>query len=59
MGASAPSFKGEIMKEYLCIEHGEYFIIEAKSFEEAKEMAALWGAECIRELTGAEAARCP
>ena len=29
------------MKEYLCIEDGEKFIIEAKDWEEARESAAM------------------
>ena len=42
------------MKYYLCIEHGEEFIVEAESFEDAKESAQLYGGECIRELTEKE-----
>ena len=38
------------MKEYLCIEHGEYFTVFAKSLEHAKELALTWGGEAIKEL---------
>jgi hypothetical protein len=37
-------------KKYLCKEHGEFFIIYAVSMEDAKDKAALWGAEVIKEL---------
>lgn len=35
---------------YLCIEHGEFFTVKAKSLAEAREHAAGWGGEAIREL---------
>lgn len=44
----------ENQKKFLCIEHGEYFIIEAETFEEAREGAALYGGECIGEYEGEE-----
>ena len=39
-----------IMKEYLCIEDGEQFIIEAKNWEEARETAAMYNAQVIEEM---------
>ena len=39
-----------IMKEYLCIEDGEKFIIEAKDWEEARETASMWNAQVIEEM---------
>ena len=39
-----------IMKEYLCIEDGEKFIIEAKDWEEARETAAMYNAQVIEEM---------
>ena len=39
---------------FLCIEHGEQFIIEAESLEQAKEDASLYGGEVIRQLTKKE-----
>ena len=38
------------MKEYLCIEDGEKFIIEAKNWEEARETAAMYNAQVIEEM---------
>ena len=38
------------MKEYLCIEDGEKFIIEAKNWEEAQESAAMYNAQVIAEM---------
>ena len=38
------------MKEYLCIEDGEQFIIEAKNWEEARETAAMYNAQVIEEM---------
>ena len=38
------------MKEYLCIEDGEKFIIEAKDWEEARETAAMYNAQVIEEM---------
>lgn len=37
------------MKQYLCVEHGEEFLVEAKSPQDAREQAAMWGGEFIRE----------
>ncbi len=37
-------------KEYLCIEHGEYFTVDAESLEQAREYASWYGGEAIREL---------
>lgn len=37
-------------KTYLCIEHGEEFLIEADDIEEARESASLYGGEVIREI---------
>ena len=39
------------MKFFLCIEHGETFILRAESKEQAQEDASMYGGECIRELT--------
>ena len=38
------------MKTFLCIEHGEKFIIKATNLEQAREDASLWGAEVIEEI---------
>ena len=38
------------MKEYLCIEDGEKFIIKAESWEEARETAAMYNAQVIEEM---------
>ena len=42
------------MKTFICVENGEYFILENKSFEDAEEGASLYGGSCIRELTVVE-----
>ncbi len=39
-----------IKKRYLCQEHGEYFIVEATSLEDAHQKALIWGGVAIREL---------
>ena len=41
-------------KLYLCIEHGDYFTVEAKDFEQAREYAIGYGGEAIRELKPGE-----
>ena len=38
------------MNEYLCIENGEKFIIEAKDWEDARETAAMYNAHVIEEM---------
>ena len=38
------------MKEYLCVEHGEYFTVLAESFAQAREYALGYGGEVIKEL---------
>tara|TARA_R100000234_G_scaffold85831_1_gene54765 strand:+ start:223 stop:342 length:120 start_codon:yes stop_codon:yes gene_type:complete len=38
------------MKEYLCIEDGEHFIVEAEDMEEAQESAAMYNGQVIKEL---------
>ena len=38
------------MKNYICIEDGEQFIIEATDLDDARNTAALWGAEVIGEV---------
>ena len=38
------------MKTYLCIEHGDYFTVDAENFAQAKEYALGYGGEVIREL---------
>lgn len=38
------------MKTYLCIEHGEKFLIDAKDINEAKEFAQMYGGSVIREI---------
>ena len=48
------SVKGDDMKKYVCIEHGEIFILSAETKDEASEDAQMYGGECIRELTKAE-----
>jgi hypothetical protein len=42
------------MKTYLCIEHGEYFIVDAESLAQAREYALEYGGEAIRELNESE-----
>lgn len=42
------------MKTYLCIEHGEYFTVDAESLAQAREYALTWGGEAIRELNEGE-----
>lgn len=42
------------MSAYLCIEHGEQFIIQASSLQQAIEDASMWGAYVIRPLTPEE-----
>ena len=37
------------MKQYLCVEHGEEFIVDARDPQHAREQAAMWGGEFIRE----------
>jgi len=37
-------------KTYLCIEHGEEFLIDAYSLDEAREEAMMWGGEAICEV---------
>jgi len=39
-----------IAREYLCIEHGDYFTVVAESLAQASEYASLYGGEAIREL---------
>lgn len=38
------------LKDYLCIEHGEKFLIRASSIEEAHQEAMTWGAQVIGEV---------
>jgi hypothetical protein len=38
------------LKQYLCIEGGERFTIEATDINDAREQASVWNAEVIREL---------
>jgi hypothetical protein len=40
----------EQVREFLCIEHGELFVIEAKDLEDARLQAAIYGAEVIKEI---------
>ncbi len=42
------------MKKFVCVEHGEVFVIDALSLNDAKEGASLYGGEAIRELTPEE-----
>lgn len=42
--------KKKKMKTYLCIEHGEKFLIDAENMEEAKEVAAMYGGSVIEEV---------
>jgi len=42
------------MKDYLCIEHGEFFIVSAKDFNEAKSFALEYGGEAIKEISNNE-----
>ncbi len=39
------------LKEYLCIENGERFTVEAYDLADAREQASVWNAEVIREIT--------
>ena len=38
------------MKEYLCIEDGEHFILHVKDWEEAQETASMYNAQVIEEM---------
>ena len=38
------------LKQYLCIENGERFAIEAYDLADAREQASVWNAEVIREI---------
>lgn len=40
------------LKTFLCIEHGEKFIIDAVDLKEAQELAAMYGGEVIEEYKG-------
>ena len=40
------------LKTFLCIEHGEKFVIDAVDIEEAREFAAMYGGEVIEEYKG-------
>lgn len=40
------------MKQYLCIEDGETFVMEAESLAQAREDASIYNAEVIEELKG-------
>jgi len=42
------------MKNFICVEDGEYFTVKESSFDEAQEAASLYNGSCIRELTPAE-----
>lgn len=42
------------MAKFLCQEHGEQFIVEAETKEQAQEYAEMYGGECIRQLTKKE-----
>ena len=39
-------------KHYLCIEHGETFLVEATDITDARNQAMIWGAEVIGEYNG-------
>ena len=39
------------LKEYLCIENGERFTIEAYDLADAREQASVWNAEVIKQIT--------
>ena len=41
-------------KLYLCEEHGEQFTLEAKTMQEAREGAAIYGGHVVREITPEE-----
>lgn len=38
------------LKTYQCIEHNEIFYIDAKTIEEAREIASLWGGSVIKQI---------
>ena len=38
------------MKTFLCIEHGEEFLLDAKDMDHAREEAMCWGAEVMFEV---------
>ena len=44
-------------KEYLCIEHGDYFTVVAQSLAQAREYASMYGGEAVRELKPNEQVR--
>lgn len=45
------------MKHYLCIEDGETFITEALDADDARENAAIWNGQVIRELDEEESVK--
>jgi hypothetical protein len=47
----------EYMKHYLCIEDGETFITEALDADDARENAAIWNGQVIRELDEEESVK--
>ena len=42
--------KSKPTRTFLCWEHGEEFIVEASSMEDAQEQAAMWGGCVLREV---------
>ena len=38
------------LKQYLCIENGERFTIQAEDLQDAMEQASVWNAEVLYEL---------
>jgi|TARA_R110002073_G_scaffold122222_3_gene265198 hypothetical protein len=38
------------MNNYLCLENGDYFTVEAESLEQAREYAIGWGAVAICDV---------
>ena len=41
-------------KYFLCVEHGEPFIVNASDFEDAEDQASMYGGSAIRELSTEE-----
>jgi hypothetical protein len=41
-------------KTFLCVESGEYFLLDAIDFKSADLDANLWNGNCIRELSTKE-----
>ena len=46
--------ENSIPKTYLCVEYGEEFLIDAESYDDAVEIAAMYGGTVIKKLKDEE-----